>query len=165
MEKKRNFGFINMFIIIIVIVINVINVIKGIINIIILFFIRHLHLHLHRRHMSSSSPTCKCKRTYSRVAWRVCVYPAIYTQETYYRSNQRWIDGKFLIFFYRAAPLAYCTQRSYCHWWEREADHLPVPAEFQFELLNKLSSSVVLHNFILDLPGCLNLQCLFLIRR
>ena len=29
----------------------------------------------------------------------------------------------------RAAPLAYCTQRSYCHWWEGEADHLPVPAE------------------------------------
>ena len=24
-------------------------------------------------------------------------------------------------------------------WWEGEADHLPVPAEFQFELLNKLS--------------------------
>ena len=39
------------------------------------------------------------------------------------------------------------------------ADHLPVPAEFQFELLNKLSSSVVLHNFNLDLPGRLNLQC------
>jgi hypothetical protein len=26
--------------------------------------------------------------------------------------------------------LAYCTQRSYCHWWDGEADHLPVPAEF-----------------------------------
>ena len=32
----------------------------------------------------------------------------------------------------RAAPLAYCTQRSYCHWWEGETDHLPVPAEIWF---------------------------------
>ena len=39
----------------------------------------------------------------------------------------------------RAAPLAYCTQRSYCHRWEGEADHLPVPAKHRFELLTKLS--------------------------
>ena len=43
----------------------------------------------------------------------------------------------------RAAPLAYCTQRSYCHWWEGEADHLPVPAKISLKLLNKLSNSVI----------------------
>ena len=39
----------------------------------------------------------------------------------------------------RAAPLAYCTQRSYYHWWEGETDHLPVPANHLFELLTMLS--------------------------
>ena len=48
----------------------------------------------------------------------------------------------------RAAPVAYCTQQSYCHWWEGEADHFPVPAKNQFELVNKLSSFLVLHIFV-----------------
>ena len=40
------------------------------------------------------------------------------------------LSSPFLITQGRAAPLAYCAQRSYCHWWDGEADHLPVPAEF-----------------------------------
>ena len=47
----------------------------------------------------------------------------------------------------RAAPLAYCTQRSYCHWWEGEINHLPVPANHLFELLTMLSG-------FLRLPRC-----------
>ena len=38
----------------------------------------------------------------------VCVYPAIYAQETYYRSNQRWSSGEHERQFYQK-PASSCA--------------------------------------------------------
>ena len=62
----------------------------------------------------------------------------------------------------RAAPLAYCTQRSYCHWWEGEADHLHVPAKISVWTVEQAVQFPGSTHFRLELPGWLSLKCPFL---